>query len=212
MDKFLLQIAALNMNKVLGAALIATAAYWGMLYNDGSTIQGSISTISTELQAEEQKKNETDSILAQVKEMRDKIGSLSIKYEEIAKRLPEALDTIVVSKSIDSYARNAEVSVKSKKPAENKAGEVVEEVPVEVIVEGKYHELAKFAYLVGSNQRISRLKDIKISVANGEEADSKNFQLRLKLEGRVVGYKLTAPIQAEDPNDPNAQAPAEVQQ
>ncbi len=47
--------------------------------------------------------------------MQEKVGQLSQKYEEISRRLPSVLFSIDINKAIDDFARNAGVSVKSKK-------------------------------------------------------------------------------------------------
>ena len=194
MDKILLQLAAQSMSKILGAAVVITGLYWMTMYNDGDGYRQNLATINQELEQEEIKKKDTDATLKQVQEMKDKIGTLSTKYEEISKRLPESLYSIDLNKIIDVYAKESGVGVKNKRPGENKIGEVIEEVPVEVVIEGKYGQVAKFAYLVASAQRMSRLRDVVLSVSTGEEASNgKNSEMRLKLEGRVVGYKL-APV------------------
>lgn len=196
MDKILLQLAAQSMNRILGAAVVVAGLYWMTMYNNGDGLRQNLATINQELEQEEVKKKDTDATLRQVQEMKDKIGTLSTKYEEISKRLPESLFSIDLNKSIDVYAKESGVGVKNKRPGENKVGEVIEEVPVEVVIEGKYGQVAKFAYLVASAQRMSRLRDVVLSVANSEENGSsgKPAEVRLKLEGRVVGYKLAPTV------------------
>ncbi len=197
MDKILLQLAAQSMSRILGAAVVVTGLYWMTVYNNGEGHLQNLAAINQELEQEEIKKKDTDATLKQVQEMKDKIGTLSTKYEEISKRLPESLFSIDLNKSIDVYAKESGVGVKNKRPGENKVGEVIEEVPVEVVIEGKYGQVAKFAYLVASAQRMSRLRDVVLSVATAEDTgSSKPAEMRLKLEGRVVGYKLAPTVAA----------------
>ncbi len=61
--------------------------------------------------------------------------------------------------------------------------EVVEEVPVDVTLEGTYAELAQFTYLVSAAERMARTKNVIIT-------ESEPGGKKLKFEGQVVGYKL----------------------
>jgi type IV pilus assembly protein PilO len=166
---------------MIGLAL--TGLYWNFIYDDGSAVDAQIATVNQQLQEEENKKKDTDATLKQVQEMQEKVGQLSQKYQEISRRLPAVLFSIDINKAIDDFARNAGVSVKSKKPGENVKKEVVEEVPVEVSLEGSYAELAQFTFLVSTAERMARVQNI---VLTESEPGSK----RLKFEGQVVGYKL----------------------
>lgn len=183
MNKFFETLAAQEVSRILIIGLGLTAFYWYFLYNDGSAIIAQIGALNEQLTIEETKKKDTDNTLKQVQEMQEKIGQLSQKYQEISRRLPATLFSIDINKSIDDFARSSGVSVKSKKPGENARGEVVEEVPVEVTLEGNYAQLSRFTFLVAAAERMSRVKNVVISTS---PEDPKH----LKFSGNVVGYKL----------------------
>lgn len=183
MNKFFETLAAQELSKILMIGLGLAAFYWYFVYDDGSMLNAQIAGMNEQLTVEENKKKDTDNTLKQVQEMQEKIGQLSQKYQEISRRLPATLFSIDINKSIDEFARGSGVSVKSKKPGENVRGEVVEEVPVEVTLEGTYAQLSRFSFLVASAERMSRVKNVVVSMA---PEDPK----RLRFAGNVVGYKL----------------------
>lgn len=183
MNKFFETLAAQEVSKILMIGLGLTAFYWYFLYDDGSTLVAQIASINEQLTVEEDKKKDTDNTLKQVQEMQEKIGQLSLKYQEISRRLPSSLYSIDINKAIDDFARGSGVSVKSKKPGENVKGELVEEVPVEVTLEGTYAQLSRFTFLVASAERMSRVKNVVIATTPEEPK-------KLKFSGSVVGYKL----------------------
>ena len=115
--------------------------------------------------------------------MQEKIGRLSSQYQDISRRLPAALFSIDINKAIDAFAKNSGVNVKEKKPGATVRREVVEEVPVDVVLEGTFGDLAQFIYQVSSAEKMSRVKNITIS-------DPGQGLKRLRFEGQVVGYKL----------------------
>ncbi|AHZ86919.1 hypothetical protein Bb109J_c0780 [Bdellovibrio bacteriovorus] len=183
MNKLFDLLAVQTIGKILMIGLGLTAMYWNFMYDDGSAVDAQIVTVNQQLQEEENKKKDTDATLKQVQEMQEKVGQLSQKYQEISRRLPAVLFSIDINKAIDDFARNAGVSVKSKKPGENIKKEVVEEVPVEVSLEGTYAELAQFTFLVSTAERMARVQNVVIS-------ESEPGSRKLKFEGQVVGYKL----------------------
>jgi Tfp pilus assembly protein PilO len=187
MNKLFETLSGFSYGKTLIIGFAVAGLYYMMLYNDGSALDAQIGTMQGQLQAELQKKQETEQTLKQAQEMQEKVGRLSQQYQEISKRLPSVLFSIDINKAIDSFARSAGVSVKIKKPAENIKTEVVEEVPVEVTLEGTYAELAQFTYFVSAAERMSRIKNVTISeLPIGPGVNGR----KLKFEGSVVGYKL----------------------
>lgn len=185
MDKLFEKLSALTYGKALLLGLLVGGLFYVTMYDDGSALEGQIGSITQQLTAEEEKKKDTDSTLKQVREMQEKIGRLSQQYQEVSRRLPGVLYSIDINKSIDGFARTAMVDVKSKKPGENIKREVVEEVPVEISLEGTYGQLAQFVYMVASSERLARVKNIVITEPENDSSGKK-----LKFEGQVVGYKL----------------------
>ncbi|WP_413582434.1 type 4a pilus biogenesis protein PilO [Bdellovibrio sp. HCB288] len=185
MNKFFETLATYTYGKAFGLGILLCAAFYFTLYDDGSALQAQIAGIQQQVQEQEAKKKDTDATLKQVNEMREKLGRLSQQYQEISRRLPTVLFSIDINKAIDGFARGAGVSVKIKKPTENIKREVVEEVPVDVTLEGSYAQLAQFVSLVSSSERMARVKNIVIT----EQSDADPTK-KLKFEGQVVGYKL----------------------
>ncbi|MEN0058246.1 MAG: type 4a pilus biogenesis protein PilO [Bdellovibrio sp.] len=190
MNRFFEILSVQEIGKILIIGLGLTAFYWYAVYNDGSAIESQIVKVTAQLQEEEKKKKDTDATLKQVQEMQEKVGLLSQKYQEISRRLPSSLFSIDINRTIDDLARSAGVNVKLKRPGQNIQREIVEEVPVEVSLEGTYGELTQFAFQVASAERMARVRNVILS---GGEANSK----KLKFEGVVVGYKLAPEKKAE---------------
>lgn len=184
MNSIFERLAFYSMLQIIGFGLVAGLLYYFIAYDDGSVLQRSIATISQEIQTEEVKKTDTEATLRQEATMKASVGELSAQYSEIAKQLPSTLMSIDINRGIDSFARSSGVSVKSKRPAELIKKEIVDEVPVDVSLEGTYGELAQFVYYVSTSEKLSRVRNFVISPS--QEPKSK----KLIFEGQIVGYKI----------------------
>jgi len=192
MGKLFETLAGLSMAKALVFGGLAGGLYYMSMFDSGAGLEVQIAQVQSQLQVEEEKKRETEATLAEEARMRESVGILSQQYEEIAKKLPSVLVSIDINRTIDAFARNAGVSVKSKKPGASNKQEIVEEVPVDVVLEGSYSELAQFVYYVSIAERMTRVPNLVITEA--EPIRSGNTVVtgkgKLKFEGTVVGYKL----------------------
>jgi type IV pilus assembly protein PilO len=191
MNKVFERLAALTMQRVVILAVVASALYFYMMYDDGSSIEANIGKKNGEVAAEEAKKKDTDAALKQVKEMQQKLGLLSQQYQEISRRLPATLYSIDINKAIDGFARNAGVTVKEKKPGEVVKKEIVEEVPVQVVLDGTYAELAQFTFLVSRAERLTRVKNIVLTLKDKGQVG------HLEFVADVVGYRSAPEKKAE---------------
>ena len=118
MNKFFETLAGYPYNKVMLIAAAAAGLYWYALYDDGSALDAQIVSVSQQLSEEETKKKDTDATLKQVREMQEKVGLLTAKYQEISRRLPADLFSIDINKAIDGFVKTAGVDLKAKKPGE----------------------------------------------------------------------------------------------
>lgn len=188
MKKFLTFLAYLDGKKVLVLAAILGGIYFNFIYDDGAILTKDVLDFRTQVQQEEVKKRETDASLAEEKRMKEAVGILTEKYQIISKKLPAQLSTFEINNTIETYARETQVKIKSTRPGNPEAMEIVEEVPLEITVEGKFPDLLQFIYNISSSERLTRMKTVRLSPAGG--LDRAFFSSVLRLDGVIVGYKL----------------------
>lgn len=192
MNKVFTFLSSLSYGKTLVLGLVLGVFYYFTIYNDGSSLDAELSSINQQLVAEEEKKKDTDNTLRQVKEMQERVGQLSVQFQEVSRRLPAELFSIDINRAIDGFAKSSGVNVKVKRPGINVKKEVVEEVPVDIVLEGSYSELTQFTYYVSAAERMSRV--INIVITDDGNKNNKN----LRFEGQVVGYKLATETPKEE--------------
>ena len=113
MNKLYERLAYYSMIQIIGFGLIAAGIYYFIGYDDGATIHAQIVSISNQIQQEETKKKDTEATLKEEASMKDSVGQLSQQYQDISRRLPSALNSIDINRSIDTFAKSAGVNVKS---------------------------------------------------------------------------------------------------
>lgn len=194
MNQLYEKLAAITNGKALFIGLMVGAAYYFMMYDDGETLRQQIAVIDGQVQQAEAKKKDTESTLQEEARMKEAVGKLSEQYALIAKKLPSELKSSEMIRGIDSLAKMAGVSVKMKKPGTVSSKEVVEELPVDVTLEGSYAQIAQFIYYTSNLERLTRVMNFSVVT----QAEGKDKPLRF--EGQVVSYKL-AP-EPEKPGNP----------
>jgi type IV pilus assembly protein PilO len=98
-------------------------------------------------------------------------------------------------RGIDSVAKMAGVSIKMKKPGTVNKKEVVEDLPVDVTLEGSYAQIAQFIYFTSTLERLTRVLNFSVSAQD----DSKDKPLRF--DGQVISYKLAPEPEKSDESE-----------
>lgn len=184
MNQLFEKLAMLTNGKALVIGLMVGAAYYFMMYDDGAALEQQVAALSGQMQEAEAKKKDTEATLQEEARMKDAVGKLSEQYAFIAKKLPSDLKSSEMIRGIDTVAKMAGVSVKLKKPGIVSKKEVVEELPVDVTLEGSYSQIAQFIYYTSNLERLTRV--LNFSVVAQDDAREKP----LRFEGQVVSYKL----------------------
>ncbi len=193
MNKFLKQLAELDAQKLFVAMALVGAFYYYMLYDDGAALEGQIVNLTRELMTENEKKKDTEVTLEEEKRMKQAVVILSEQYQVISKRLPTQLSELEINGALESYARETRVRIKASRPGTPEKMEIVQEVPWEITLEGKFPEIMKFISQVASSERLTRLKSVVIKPLAGEGGQPViNPTNTLRFDGVVVGYKLAS--------------------
>jgi type IV pilus assembly protein PilO len=191
------KLASLTNGRAIIIGLILGATYFFTMYDDGTALNQQIGVINGLLQEAEKKKKDTEVTLQEEARMKEAVGKLSDQYAFIAKKLPSELKSSEMIRGIDSVAKMAGVSVKMKKPGVVSKKEVIEDLPVDVTLEGSYSQIAQFIYYTSNLERLTRV--LNFSIVTQEDMKDKP----LRFEGQVVSYKLAPePEKSDNPEEP----------
>lgn len=192
MNKILNRIFLLTNVQVLIGGLIFAALYYFAIYDDGSALDTQIVKVNSDINVETKKKMDVDATLAEKSRMEKSVVALSEQYAIVSKKLPSSLTSIEVNRSIDQYAKNSGVTIKGRRPGIATSREVVEEVPVEVTIEGGYSEITHFMYLISSIERLTKVSNFTL-----DKLDDTQTSGKIRFTGSVVGFKLAPAKEAK---------------
>lgn len=198
MNKILERLAALTTGQILIGGAILGAIYYFTSFDDGSSIDTQVNAVVEDIKKEETKKKDVDATLAEKSRMEKSVIGLGEQYSMVSKLLPSNLSSIEVNRSIDQFATNSGVNIKNRKPGTPIPREIVEEVPVDVTLEGTYSELTHFMYMISSIERLTRMGAFSFERTQDTKETGK-----LKFTGSVIGYRL-APTKETKSSDPKA--------
>ena len=190
MNKLFQSLVNFTIQQVALFGLVLALVYYFTAYDNGQNILAETVSMDQEIRKEEDKKKDTDQNLKEEQRMKSAVGLLSQQYVEISKRLPNNLPSIELNRTIDELARSAQVTVKARKPLSLISTEIVDEIPVQVSLEGTFAQMAQFIYMVSSSERIATVKSYNMAPVTAKST-------RLRFDATVVGYQLASAKKAK---------------
>ena len=142
--------------------------------------------LSREVKQESQLKKDFENKAFQVanlEEYRAQMVEMELSFESILKQLPRDTEVPGLIDDISLAALNNGLDLKVISPQKQVSTEFYNELPIEIEVEGDYHELGAYVSSVASLPRIVTLHDFSIST-KGKNSD----QLSLKILAKTYRY------------------------
>ena len=143
-----------------GVLIVLLGIFWQYIYGP----------VSTELSAEEDKRVQLNSQITNEKRLererpkfQEEVKSLEVKLKIALEELPDEKEIPELLKSVSDLAKDAGLEVSLFRPEPEVQRDFFAEVPVNMLVEGTYHQVATFFDEVGRMSRIVNLKGIDIS-------------------------------------------------
>lgn len=188
-------INQLSIPKVIGISLLLGALYYRFSYNDGSRLESDIVNVQNQVQAEEEKKKETDRIMAEEAEMKRQVVALAEKFKEITLKFPVNLKSDEIIATINSLASTINVRVVSVKKEKVNIQELYEEIPLKIEFSGTFNNLILLLYNISILEKVTNFGDFKFANATNE------YTGMINLETTIIGYKYRKPETSES-SDP----------
>lgn len=163
------------------AVLIGAGYYFGM-YEDARAMQEQLQAQEMELQ---RKLSEVRSIVANIDEFEAEIAALEVKLTQVLRQLPNEREIEVVLTDISNLGKTAGIEIKEFSRMPEVGHGFYAEVPIDLQIQGEYHEVARFFDLLAGLPRIVNMGSISVKVAR----DSMDSTL-LKVSGTATTFRF----------------------
>ena len=155
---------------ILGGVLILLGfGYYTIFLSSSYTQIGEDQEETDELELEVAKKK---GIAANLKKYRNEVKELDRELSKALRELPDKKDIDSLLAKISDKAKNSGLEVELFQPSPEKYGDFYSEIPVELKVNGRFHQVAVFFNEVGDLDRIVNLKEY--SIQRGKDSKAEN--------------------------------------
>jgi len=167
---------------MFGVVLVVAAGYYFGMYQGADTRLQELRAQELELQ---RKLSEVRSIAANISAFEQEITDLEIQLNAALRQLPNEKQLEVLLTDISNLGKTAGVEIKSFRRQEERVHDFYAEVPIDIELEGTYHEIGRFFDLVSKLPRIVNMGSLAISIA-GESS----VETRLRVSGTATTFRF----------------------
>jgi type IV pilus assembly protein PilO len=161
------QIAKLSSTVRAGIAasivVLLGAGYFTMMYQDASENLERLRVKELELQ---RKLSEVRSIAANIDEFEEEIKVLELKLQKVLRQLPNDKEIEVLLTDISNLGKTSGIEMKSFQRREEIVHGFYAEVPIDLVIEGEYHDIARFFDMLANLPRIVNMGSLSAKVAS----------------------------------------------
>jgi type IV pilus assembly protein PilO len=161
------QIAKLSSTVRAGIAasivVLLGAGYFTMMYQDASENLERLRVKELELQ---RKLSEVRSIAANIDEFEEEIKVLELKLQKVLRQLPNDKEIEVLLTDISNLGKTSGIEMKSFQRREEVVHGFYAEVPIDLVIEGEYHDIARFFDMLANLPRIVNMGSLSAKVAS----------------------------------------------
>lgn len=164
---------------VVAAIVIVVVAYFAIVKDKNMELAGSERT-EVDLKSKFEKKAFEASNL---EKYRLQMEEMQASFEALKKQLPKDTEVPGLLEDIDEKGIQSRLAIESITLKQEVASEFYVELPIEIKVEGGYHEFGAFVSGVAGMPRIVTLHDFDIT------KDDKSGSLRMTIQAKTYRYK-----------------------
>ncbi len=170
MDKFLDKFAAFPAKfKYLIVLAVCAAMAGAFVYWEDNPKRIQIAVLEEELQKKQIELQEAQEFAARYDEFKEELRQVDLKLQEALKKLPEDKEIPNLLDKISESAIDAGLTMNLFQPGAQEPRDFYNEVPIQIEMAGKYHNLATFADVISKMERIVTLRDFQLNPASDPE-------------------------------------------
>ena len=173
---------AARLGILAGVCGVLAAGYYFMYYQSAAEELETLHARELQLQ---HKLSEVRSVAANISAFEQEITELEARLSKALRQLPNEKQLEILLTDISNLAKTSGVEIKSFKRNDERVHDFYAEVPIDVELEGNYHDIARFFDLMAKLPRIVNMGALQMSV------DRENFdETVLKVQGTATTFRF----------------------
>ena len=164
MKEKLENLIALSIQKkvgiLIGALFLLAGLYYFLILSDSYS---KIEEINTEVDRLELEISKKKGIVANLDKFREEVRELDQELSKALRELPDKKSIDILLSQISDKARNSGLEIVLFQPSPERLNDFYAEIPVQITVNGNFHQLAAFFNEVGDLDRIVNLTEYTIN-------------------------------------------------
>lgn len=189
MEKYILQLGELTWSKVIAAGFIAAGLYWGLYYDDGSTLEASIQTLQAQYTEAEKNLQETRQAMADTEKFEKEVRNNELQFDKVLEYLPQEMNSNELTRIINKIATDTETKLLETKPQTNiERKDFYEITRIDLNIEGRFARVVAFLSALSREPKLLTFDKIEVKV-NPSAALTLDEAPNVELSGTLVGYR-----------------------
>lgn len=168
--------------------LLIGVAYYFTTYQGA---QEQLETLHAKELELERKLSEVRSVASNIAAFEEEITKLEIRLSEVLRQLPNEKELEVLLTDMSNLGKKSGVEIKSFRRLDERRHDFYAEVPIELAIEGDYHDVARFFDLMARLPRIVNVSALTIKVAKETLEGT-----RLSVSGTATTFRFVGDGQA----------------
>jgi type IV pilus assembly protein PilO len=173
---------ATRLGIIAGLSVLIAAGYFFGVYQAKSTELSRLRAKELELQ---RKLSEVRSVAANISAFESEIADLEIKLKTALRQLPNEKELEVLLTDISNLGKTAGIEINSFQRSDEIIHDFYAEVPIDIELEGEFHDIARFFGLMSKLPRIVNMGALSITV--GKESVEGT---RLRVKGTATTFRF----------------------
>jgi type IV pilus assembly protein PilO len=157
---------AVRIGIIAGLGVLLVIGYFFLFYQEKNQQLKDLRAQELELQ---RKLSEVRSVAANISAFESEIADLEIKLKTALRQLPNEKELEVLLSDISNLGKTAGVEIKSFRRSKEVIHDFYAEVPIQIELEGEFHDIAQFFDLMSKLPRIVNMGALTIGVSRENE-------------------------------------------
>lgn len=186
MEKYILQLGELTWSKVIVGGLVAAGIYWGLYYDDGSSLEAAITALNTQYTASERQLRETKEAMADAEKFEKAVRQNEVQFDKVLEYLPSDINTNEMTRLVNQQAQLAGPRVVTTTAIETiEKKSFYEMTRLDFALSGTFSQVVLFLSSLSKIQRLLTFDKIKLKIDAGPAGESP----QVELSGILVAYR-----------------------